>query len=214
MKTTLYLIRHGETEWNLQEILQGHHDSPLTPKGTQQAHILGERLLDFRPQALCSSDLGRSRDTAEIINRYLKLDLFLYPEMREKKAGIFEGHTWEQVRNTFPEEYEKYGAGDPEYCIPGGETHGEAQKRILQGIKTIVKTHLGHRVVVVTHGGVLHIFLKFILGIPLSAPRKFALRNSTINCVIANDTDFVLETLGDSCHLSDGVLDDQESISQ
>lgn len=87
----IYFVRHGETEWNKKEILQGHKDSPSTIKGINNAEKLGKILRDKKIEIIYSSDLGRCVQTAEIINRWLKVKIIKTKELRERNFGDLNG---------------------------------------------------------------------------------------------------------------------------
>ena len=201
MKTVLYFVRHGETQWNAKQIMQGHLDSHLTADGIRQAHRLGEKLREMQLDVLYSSDLGRARNTAAIISEYIDLPIILSPGLREKNGGIFQGITWAEVQRRYPVEHQAYHELGPDYVVPEGESWNQAKNRIVATIRGIIDSQAGKKLLVVTHGGLINIFFRHVLQIPPGAPRRFTIRNSSIHKVIADDGELWLDVMGDTGHL-------------
>jgi broad specificity phosphatase PhoE len=105
----LIVVRHGETEWNVQHREIGQLDSPLTERGIRQAEAIGRRLRSFRIDHFYSSDLGRAVHTSEIIAEYnLGLKVQLDTGLRERNMGEFQGLSWDDIRERFPAKEEEY----------------------------------------------------------------------------------------------------------
>ena len=101
-RTQLIIVRHGQTEWNLKLIRQGHLDSPLTEMGLAQARALGERLALETFTALYSSDLGRAVQTAQLIAAATGHTIVTDPRLRERHLGIFQGLNGDELREKYP----------------------------------------------------------------------------------------------------------------
>ena len=123
-KTTLTLIRHGETEWNVAMRLQGFQNSSLTDNGKRQVEMLAEALSHRSFDVIYSSDQGRAMDTANAINRYHGMEIHPDPAMRERNFGVMEGLTLQQIKEQYPEVHEGYLQRRPDYQIPRGESLG------------------------------------------------------------------------------------------
>lgn len=210
--TELILARHGETEWNSQKILQGHLDSPLTATGVRQAHVLGKRLARIRPDHLYSSDLGRAHETAKIIATYCQKPIQLEQRFREKHLGIFQGHAWDTIKQKFPQEYRQFSKGDPDYAVPKGESYHQFVQRIVTALEQIICRHPGETVLIVTHGGIVSALFRHILAIPLSEPRRYRLKNTSINRIIVEDDEWFIDTFGDTSHLEGFTQGDDDII--
>jgi probable phosphoglycerate mutase len=155
MGTHFFLIRHGETVWNLENRFQGQRDSPLSDKGRQQAQRLGEHFKEIEIQALYSSDLGRAVGTAEPIAASKSLPLQTMASLRERSFGIFEGRCREEARAENPEAFEAWNLGSFSEVVPGGESRQNLCERVIEGLENIAAAHQQQSVAVVTHGGVL-----------------------------------------------------------
>lgn len=199
-----YIIRHGQTNWNLEGKIQGQTNSSLTQKGIDQARLTAEKLKNISFSAMYSSDLERALKTAEIIaSRHNRLQMKEDVRLRERKFGYLEGIGHEEFKTNHPDIYEKFRSNDPEYRIPEGESKNDLALRATGFFNDLVKNHAkDETILVVTHGGIINMFVRYILGIPYGSPRKFSLRNAAVNIVQYNDNDWRLITLGDISHLS------------
>jgi broad specificity phosphatase PhoE len=163
---TVYLVRHGETEWNRNGRWQGQQDVPLSNMGRRQAAALAHRFqtLDQKVDAFYSSDLQRAMETAEIIGRSLRIKPMAVPPLREIHLGSWEGHTVAEITRLYPEEWARLNAGE-DIARGGGETYGAFQARILQWLNTAADAHPGETVLAVTHGGCIRSILLGIRGL-------------------------------------------------
>jgi probable phosphoglycerate mutase len=188
----LWLIRHGETEWNAQSRIQGHIDIALSPRGQRQAQALARFLRDAPLSAVYASDLARARDTALPVARQGGLELRIDPRLRERGFGLFEGSTYAEAQANWPHEYAIWQRREPGHALPGGESYLQARARVLQCLDEIVRRHAGAGagatppvVAIVTHGGVLDIVYRHAFAIAWETPRSHLLPNASINRVAA-----------------------------
>ena len=178
-ETRLIVVRHGETQANLDGRWQGHGDSPLTKAGIAQAEAVAHRLKRGVFSKLYSSDLGRALQTARIIADQTGHEIILDERLRERHLGIFQGLTTAEMEAKYPEERHLYRTAGPDYVIPGGESARQRFERSTLCLREIALNHPGETAVVVTHGGVLNGLLRYTLDIPLGAPRRFRIWNAT-----------------------------------
>jgi len=207
-RTQLIIVRHGQTQWNLKLIRQGHLDSPLTEKGIAQAKALGERLAREAFTALYSSDLGRAVQTAKMVAKTTGHKIVTDARLRERHLGIFQGLNGDQIKGKHPEEYRLHRTMGPSYVIPGGESVEQQVARNVDYLTEIAAKHLGETIVVVTHGGVLSGFFRHALSIPLEAPRRFEFMNASLNVFAYGEGNWMLRTWGDVSHLVSGESSD------
>lgn len=130
-KTSVTIVRHGETEWNKIGRYQGFLDSPLSDKGVDQAHCLAKALKKFEFDALYSSDLGRALQTANIIARELNLNVIEEKRLRERNLGRLQGLTDEEFREKYPDDFGKYKANGFDKELLGGESYRELYERSI-----------------------------------------------------------------------------------
>jgi probable phosphoglycerate mutase len=199
--TLIFAVRHGETEWNVIGKQQGHMDSPLTERGIQQAHALAEGLAGHGIEVVYSSDLGRALKTAELIGAKLGLSVQSDERLRERHLGSLQGLTKEEFRHRYPDEWARFDSGDPDYCLPGGESARQRYDRTVDYVKDLARLHTGQTVLIVAHGGVLNGLFYRAIGIPLSEPRRFSLFNAAINIFSVCGDSWRLDTWGETSHL-------------
>ena len=178
--TVLILIRHGETLWNTQLRMQGNLDSDLTPKGESQIKALGEWMKEVPFDYLYCSDTARAHKTAEAISTFTGHNLNLDKRLREKNLGVFEGLTSDEARERYPETFQQFKTAGASYVIDQGESTQQLLERSLDAIEEIRDRHPQKVAVVVTHGGVVRVLMKHVLGIPLDAPTQFLISNTGI----------------------------------
>jgi len=204
-RTQIIIVRHGETEWNIRGIRQGHLDSRLTAKGMAQAKALGARLGREKFTALYSSDLGRAVDTAREISRITGHAIIADERLRERHLGIFQGLNGDEISTKHPEERRLMRTHGPGYVIPGGESMVQQVARNVECLNDLASKHQGEQIVVVTHGGVVSGFFRHTLEISLEAPRRFEFVNAGINVFAHEDGNWMLLTWGDVSHLAPGA---------
>ena len=152
----LLIIRHGESEWNLERRWQGWHDAPLTALGIAQARERAAALVEsgFAPTIVHSSDLGRARQTAEIIGAALGAEVLVDPGFRERCGGDWEGHTVAEIDEKWPGMREAWRRGDLA-APPGGELDTDVIARFDLALASAIAA--GTPAMVVTHGGALRL---------------------------------------------------------
>lgn len=145
---TLYLVRHGKTEYNEQRRIQGHIDTPLTDEGYENAFRVAEKLRGIKFDHIYSSDLGRAFITAHIIAEKLRLENRIVRErrLREKNYGEFNGKKIDELEKAHPRQ-------DSEFSPPGGESFSDLQKRVVGFIEELERKHNGKTELIVTHSG-------------------------------------------------------------
>ncbi len=165
MTTTLILIRHGETPYNRDRRYQGHRDTPLTKKGKRQAKEIAIRLRNESLDAIYSSDLKRTRYTAEVMNDYYSLKINILPQLREIDFGDWEGKTHDEIQREWRRLLDEWEREPSKIKIPRGESIKDLAERIRSTIKKIVSNHPDQRVAIITHGGPIRIILMDALGL-------------------------------------------------
>lgn len=207
--TEFIVVRHGETAWNAQGRIQGHLDSPLNEEGLAQALLVGDCLTREPFAFLYSSDLGRALQTAQPIADHSGRPVLTDTRLRERNLGVFQGLTGAECERRFPEHYARFRARDPDHVMPGGESVRGLYERVGGVFTALAREHIGGRLVVVTHGGVLDALYRFAQRVPLERPRDFTIFNASLNTVRCTDAHWSVERWGDISHLTrDATLDD------
>ncbi|MBF8437461.1 alpha-ribazole phosphatase [Halanaerobiaceae bacterium Z-7014] len=199
-KKEIILIRHGETEWNKVRKYQGHMDIELNDWGRQQAGEAAKELANLDIDYFASSDLKRARETAEIIASFHNNNIKEFKELREMNFGEWEGKGFKEIKNDYPEDFQKWIEDPIKFSPPAGETLKEFQDRVLEGFNTILENGFD-RNAIVTHGGVIMVFLATILEMPLINYRKFEVANTGITRVNLYDNSYVLKEFNSQSHM-------------
>ncbi len=202
-ETHFILVRHGETVWNLEGRRQGQSDSPLTARGLAQARAIAACLAAEPADALYSSDLLRAWRTALEIAAMCGLQPIPDERLREKSFGILEGLKYDEVETRHREVAALLAEKRPDYAPPGGESLVTAQQRGIAALRELARRHPGGRLIVVSHGALLGMFLRHVLDISLVAPRRFTLANGSLSRVTYRHEDdaWHITSLGEIAHL-------------
>lgn len=209
----VYLVRHGETQWNAERRIQGQSDSPLTQKGEDQAKQVGDRVRSLGITHIITSDLGRTRRTAEIIADACGCEVIADPRLRELNMGVLE----QRHIDTLTAEEEAWRRqlvnGTPDGRIPEGESMQELSERMHSALHSCLELPPGSRPLLVSHGIALGCLVSTILGLPAYAERRLRLRNCSISRVDHQQSawlasGWVVETAGDVSHLDAPALDE------
>ena len=166
-RTTVYLARHGSVVGSESRRFIGHLDVPLSPRGEAEAAALARRLARAPLAAAYSSDLVRTRRTAEIVCAPHGIGVEPLPALREFSMGRWEGLTGEEIRAREPGAFDAWMADIGRFQFPEGESLPDVEARAWPAFEAIVARHAGERVLVVAHGGPNRIVLCRALGLPL-----------------------------------------------
>lgn len=208
----LILIRHGHVAGNspAEERVNGWSECPLSPLGRRQARALRRRLaLEPPAAALYSSPLRRAADTARALEGLPLGPLRLLPELREMYCGELDGFPAVEAQQRYPDIWEtNRRQEDEDLRWPGGETYREFRQRCLTGLRRIVQTHPGERVVVVTHAGVISQILGAMHGLHSAQWASFRPGNASLTEVEWGLAGGTLLLFDDRSHL-EGLEDDR-----
>jgi probable phosphoglycerate mutase len=207
----LWLIRHGETLWNAEGRIQGQLDIPLSPKGVQQVLRTAERLRnsDLEFQAIYSSDLERTRETASPIARALGLEVTLEPRLREVHAGLLQGLLRPEVQARYPKFLQELERDPWHTPRPEGESMADLAARVAQFLSELPEG----RHLLITHGGVVRAVLRIALGLEGTSWRNFAVQNASITRILW-PRGYAL-SVGDVAHLeswTDWLSDEEVAV--
>src|SRR5262245_27819969 len=171
----LYLARHGQTDWNVEGRMQGGTDTPLNATGRKQAAALKDHLKDVRFDAIYSSTLSRSRETAEIVRGQVALTSL--PTLGERRFGKFEG-LLSNAPDTGPEFQRR--RWDPQDALDGGESWVTFTDRVRSALQTIRAKHSSGTILVVGHGGTNQAVLQILFGLSLDDTRAITQDNDEL----------------------------------
>ncbi|MBS3678723.1 histidine phosphatase family protein [Ornithinibacillus massiliensis] len=187
--TTIYLVRHGETNWNAEKRMQGQTDIPLNDKGEQQATLCGAALKPEDYDVVISSQLQRAKRTAEIINQYLELPFEVMEDFAERHFGDAEGLTFDERNELYP---------DHEY--PNQEELEAFSTRVMNGLEKVRQKHPNKRVLLVAHGAVIYRILSNLSETEINLSGR-KIENTSISTIYWQDNNWVIQDYNQIDHL-------------
>lgn len=203
-QTTLYFVRHGETEYNRLRIMQGRLiDSTLNATGRSQAEALARRLADVRFDVIISSALRRAIETADAVaRRHGSVARKRLPDLDEMNWGILEGKPWsDRLAATIEDVNVQWAQGRYDYRIGRGESILDVQARAVRAVDHILDRHAGENVLVITHGRFLRVLLATVLDCGLERMDDFRHANTGVNILTHFDGRFEYSLLNCTEHL-------------
>jgi len=165
--TTLILIRHGETDWNIEGRYTGQSDVPLNARGLEQAGSLAKQLQGRKIDVIYSSDLRRAHQTAEALAESSGTRILIDPRLREIHQGEWEGMLFKDIRASYSQAWEQRARDPLLVAPPGGETVGQVRTRVLEALREILQQHPDGHLAIVSHGLVLALIKVHIAGLPI-----------------------------------------------
>lgn len=198
---TLYITRHGQTEWNVQSRMQGWADSPLTDIGMAAASQLGTRLNDVPLDAVYSSTSGRTVHTAQLIIGERNIPLSQKEDLREIHVGEWQGMLSSDIDREYAEQVKTYYERPSQYESTSGESFHMLKERVLRAVEEIAAAHPNGHVLIVTHGVVKKCLINHFSGADLDLLWDPPFIHGTSLTVLEIDTDRrELTMIGDMSH--------------
>lgn len=177
----LYLIRHGQTRWNIEGKIQGKTDIPLNETGFCQAGCLAKAMERNDISAVYSSVLKRARQTAERLAEEKGLPVHLMEELREVDFGLWEGKTWSEIERDYPKDFAGWSKNPVETGPTGGERREDCQARCRKAVEQILSGPES-AVAIVAHGGILVYVIDYLLR-NQTEKQEIIVRNASISVV-------------------------------
>ena len=163
-KTSILLIRHGQSAGNAEGRFGGHSATPLSILGKQQAETTAKILTKERIDAIYSSDLFRAVETAQPLAEKLGLDVIKTEAFRERHIGILEGLTFDEAKNQYPKDYYALVNRNLKHRITDGESYFQLLNRVTKSFQNILRQHQGEKVAIFSHTGVICFLTLDIIG--------------------------------------------------
>lgn len=197
----LILVRHGETAWNRDGVVQGRKDIELSELGRQQAELVALALKDEPIEGIYSSPLKRALETARAIARNHQAPLELDACLIELDAGELDGLTYQEMRSGYSEFLKEWARDAGPVKLPGGECLQELQDRAWPSIERIKAKHPKGTVVVVSHNFAILTIICKAIGLRLCDFRRLRLGVAGLTVIDFSERGAVLALLNDTCHL-------------
>jgi len=198
--TTIYLVRHGQTAWNKEEVFRGMADIPLNETGRKEALLTGEYLKKVKVDAIYSSPLSRAVETAEAIARYQGKEVLISDGLIDIDFGRWQGISHEEVRKRYGELYRKWKDTPHLVRFPEGESLEDVRERALRAIDEVIPDHGDETLVMVSHRVVNKTMLCGLLGLDNSHFWQIGQDTGCIN-ILEFGEEFTLRRLNDTSHL-------------
>jgi probable phosphoglycerate mutase len=201
--TSLLLLRHGETPLSVDRRFSGVGDPELTARGLAQAEAAAAALSrePHHIDVIVSSPLKRAQQTAQAVAARTGLDVIVEEGLRENDFGAWEGHTFAEVRDRWPQELTDWLA-DPSIAPPGGESFDQTAHRVRLATDRLLAAHPGRTVLVVSHVTPIKTMLRFALLAPAAALYRMHLDVACLSVIDHYpDGPAVVRSLNDTSHL-------------
>lgn len=199
LPTRLYLVRHAESTWNVEQRWQGQLDPPLSQLGQRQAEATAAALAAVGFAAIYTSPLQRAMHTAAAIAAGRRARVVALPDLQEINVGAWQGKTMDQIEAAYPGMLDRWRSNSAETAPPDGEPLADATSRGLRAFRRIRTQHPGQIVLAIVHGGISRLVLKSLMDGAL--PDALWFPNCSITVVDWTDDGLRLKYLNDTSHL-------------
>jgi len=199
--TRVYVVRHGQTAWNLEEVFRGRMDIPLDETGKKEVHLAGEALKDETLHAIYSSPLSRSVETAENIAKFQDIPVTPLESIIDISYGEWEGVSLVEVRKKFPDLYDLWLKEPHNITFPGGESLEQVRVRTRNAIDDLLKKHENENIALVAHRAPNKIICCSLLGIDNSNFWRIQQDTASTNLFTYKDGMWIISYLNDTSYL-------------
>ena len=210
MTTTRFcLVRHGETDWNVKQRLQGHTDIPLNEKGRGQAIQMANAIkaIDLHFDVLYTSDLQRAAQTAQAIEKVFGVSAIRNEALRERNLGALQGLTTKEAPGLDIELWHRHLSRSLHEELRGGESIVQFANRIRNALEQICLDHAGKTVLLVSHGGALDMMYRIASNQALDAEKAVSVPNASLSWISHDGQSWRVDNWGDIGHLAGLALD-------
>ena len=201
MANTFYIVRHGQTNWNILGKTQGHGNSDLTPKGENQALELSKAIKEYPIDYIYSSDLGRAIQTAQIIGNEIGVDVNETESLREMGFGDWEGLLIDEIKKNHAKTYETWRNQPHLADIPNGETLHIIKDRVDAFIKELNEKYDNKHILLVSHSVTVRVMLLSFLNSGVENIYRIKQDNTALNVVECRDYGPVVIKMNDTSHI-------------
>jgi probable phosphoglycerate mutase len=201
MVTSIYLVRHGQTAWNKEEIFRGRTDVPLDETGLKQAELAGQYFKEMEIHAIYSSPLSRAWQTAQKIAQIQTVKVEPLEGILDMSFGDWEGHAHQEIRKMDEETYRQWVESPHLVKLPGGESLDDVRGRAMAALEEVLRKHSEKTIVLVSHRVVCKVMICAILGLDNSHFWQIAQDTTAINLIQYKKGKYILSLMNETCHL-------------
>lgn len=205
--TSIYLVRHGQTAWNKEEIFRGRTDVPLDETGLKQAELVGQYFKGMEIQAIYSSSLSRAWQTAQKVAQFHDLKVQPLQGIIDMSFGNWEGRPHQEIRENDSKTYRQWVETPHLVRLPGGEGLDDVRVRAMAAVEELIRNHPGKTLILVTHRVVNKVLICGILGLDNSHFWQITQDTTAINLIQHRNGKYILSLMNETCHLK--VLKEQ-----
>ena len=199
--TSVYLVRHGQTAWNKEEIFRGRTDVPLDETGLRQAELVGQYFKGMKIHGIFASSLSRAWQTAEKVAEFHDLKVQPLEGILDMSFGNWEGRPHQEIREIDRKTYRQWVETPHLVRLPGGESLDDVRVRAMAAIEEVIRTHAGKTLILVTHRVVNKVLICGILGLDNSHFWQISQDTTAINLIQHRDGKYILSLMNETCHL-------------
>jgi broad specificity phosphatase PhoE len=199
--TSIYLVRHGQTAWNKEEIFRGRTDVPLDEIGLKQAELAGQYFKGMEIHAIFSSPLSRAWQTAEKIAEFHNLKVQPLQGIVDMSFGNWEGHPHQEIRQNDSKTYRQWVETPHLVRLPGGEGLDDVRVRAMASLEEVIQRHPVKTLVLVSHRVVNKVIICGILGLDNSHFWQITQDPTAINLIQYKNGKYILSLMNETCHL-------------
>ena len=198
------LLRHAQTYWNKAKRIQGHLDSNLTDDGRRQAQVYAQKIGSYGFTAILASDLGRTLQTANIINSYLNLPLSTDRRLREQDWGRWSGRTIKTIQKEEGDLLAQQVAAGWDFHPPGGEVRRQVFERGSQALISWAARSRHKNTLIITHEGMVKCLIYGLSGRKFLPSEPPLIQSNHLHWVVCHGRDLSIEQIN-ACHLDEDI---------
>ena len=199
--TSIYLVRHGQTAWNKEEVFRGRTDIPLNETGLKEAAMAADYFVPLQLDAIYSSPLARAWQTAQEIAKHHTLQVQPLAGLIDMSFGSWEGRPLKEVRENDRERYRLWAEEPHRVEFPGGETLEQVRVRAMAALESVIEKHPEKTVILVSHRVINKVLLCAVLGLDNSHFWQLAQDTTAINLIKCKNGNYILSLMNESCHV-------------
>ena len=199
--TKVYVVRHGQTAWNLEEVFRGRMDIPLDETGKKEVHLAGEALKDETIHAVYSSPLSRSMETSENIAKFQNIPVTPLEAIIDISYGEWEGVQLAEVQKKYPDLYDQWLKTPHTITFPGGESLEGVRARVMDAIDHLIEKHQNENIALVAHRVPNKVICCSLIGIDNSNFWRIQQDTASTNCFVYTGGQWIVSYLNDTSYL-------------
>ena len=199
--TSIYLVRHGQTAWNKEEIFRGRTDIPLDGTGLKQAELVGQYFKGMEIYGIYSSPLSRAWQTAQKVAQFHDLKVQPLQGILDMSFGNWEGRPHQEIRESDSNTYRQWVETPHLVRLPGGESLDDVRVRAMAAVEELIRNHPGKTLILVTHRVVNKVLICGILSLDNSHFWQITQDTTAINLIQHRNGKYILSLMNETCHL-------------